>query len=103
MWVYNRLRKTGMIECTLIRGVGMTGYHTKGRWALLKLLLSRRVIFIKVVSYRVNLRYLPEHGGDGPFSGIFIAKKPATLGSQLLLLALAHPLGPKLGHYHGVI
>ena len=88
MWVYTRFRKTGMIECILIRGANMTGYPTKGRWVLLKLLLSRRVIFIKAVSCRVNLRCLPKHGGDGPFNGGLVAKKPALLCKEFLLPAL---------------
>jgi hypothetical protein len=91
-----------MIECILIKDTGMTGYPTKGRWALLKLLLSQRVIFIKAVCCRLNLRCLPKHGGDGPFLGSLVAKKLAPLGDQLLLLVLAHVQGPKLGHYHGV-
>jgi len=102
MWGYARFRKTGIIECTLIKGANMTGYPTKGRWVLLKLLLSRRVIFIKVISCRVNLRYLPKHGGDGPFNGGLVAVKPAPLGGQLLLLAFAEIQGPKLGHINGV-
>ena len=91
-----------MIECILIRGANMTGFPTKGRWVLLKLLLSRRVIFIKVTSCRVNLRYLPKHGGDGPFNGSLVAVKPAHLGGQFLLLAFAEIQGPKLGHINGV-
>ena len=103
MWGYARFRKTGMIECILIRGANMTGYPTKGSWVLLKLFLSRRVIFIKVISCRVNLRYLPKHGGDEPFNGSLVAKKPAPLGRQLLLLALAEIQSPKLGHINGVM
>ena len=75
MWVYTRFRKTGMIECILIRGANMTGYPTKGRLVLLKLFLSRRVIFIKAVSCRVNLRCLPKHA----FYGSLVAKKPALV------------------------
>ena len=88
MWVYTRFRKTGMIECILIRGANMTGYPTKGRRVLLKLLLSRRVIFIKVISCRVNLRYLPKHGADGPFNGSLVAKKPTLVCKEVLLPAL---------------
>ena len=88
MWVYTRFRKTGMTEDTLIRGAGMTGYPTKGRWVLLKLLLSRRVIFIKAVSCRVSLRCLPKHGGDGPFYGSPVAEEPALLCKEVLLPAL---------------
>ena len=102
MWVCTRLRKTGMIECILIRGANMTGYPTMGRWALLKLLLSQRVIFIGAVFCRLNLRCLPKHGGDGPFLGSLVAKKLAPLGDQLLLLVLAEVLGQKLGLYKGV-
>jgi len=91
-----------MIEYILIRGANMTGYPTKGRWVLLKLFLSRRVIFIKDTNCRANLLCLPKHGGDGPFNGSLVAKKPAPLGSQLLLLALAEIQGPKLGHINGV-
>ena len=91
-----------MIECILVKGADMTGYPTKGRWVLIKLLLSRRVIFIKVVSCRVDLLYLPKHGGDGPFNGSPVAVKPAPLGGQFLLLAFAEIQGPKLGHINGV-
>ena len=91
-----------MIECSLIKGAGMTGYPTKGRWALLKLLLSQRVIFIRAVFCRLNLRCLPKHGGDGPFLWGLVAKKLAPLGNQLLLLALAEVLGQKLGLFKGV-
>ena len=97
MWVYARFRKTGMIECILIRGANMTGYPTKGGWVLLKLLLSQRVIFIRAVFCRLHLHRPPEHGGDGPFLGSLVAKKLAPLGNQLLLLVLAHLYGPKLG------
>ena len=88
MWVYTRFRKTGMIECILIKGANMTGYPTKGRWVLLKLFLSRRVIFIKAVSCRVNLRCLPKHGGDGSFYGGPVAEEPAPLCKEVLLPAL---------------
>jgi len=80
----------------------MTGYSTKGRWVLLKLFLSRRVIFIKDTNCRANLLCLPKHGGDGPFDESLVAKKPAPLGNQLLLLALAEIQSPKLGHINGV-
>ena len=88
MWVYTRFRKTGMIECILIRGANMTGYPTKGRWVLLKLFLSRRVIFIKVISCRVNLRCLPKHREDGSFYGSPVAEEPALLCKEVLLPAL---------------
>ena len=91
-----------MIECILIKGADMTGYPTKGRWVLLKLFLSRRVIFIKDTNCRANLLCLPKHGGDGPFNESLVAKKPAPLGNQLLLLALAEIQSPKLGHINGV-
>ena len=80
----------------------MTGYPTKGRWVLLKLFLSRRVIFIKANKCRANLLYLPKHRGGGPSCGSLVAKKPAPFGSQLLLLALAEVLGQKLGLFKGV-
>ena len=80
----------------------MTGYPTKGRWVLLKLFLSHRVIFIKDTNCRNNLLCLPKHGGDGPFNGSLVAVKPAPLGGQFLLLAFAEIQGPKLGHINGV-
>ena len=80
----------------------MTRYPARGRWTLLKLLLSRRVIIIRAANTCVGLCHLPKHGGDGPFLGSLVAKKLAPLGNQLMLLALAHLLGPKLGHYHWV-
>ena len=103
MWGYARFRKTGIIECTFIKGANMTGYPTKGRWVLLKLFLSRRVIFIKATNCRNSLLCLPKHGGDRPFLGSLVAVQLALLGNQLLLLALAHLLGPKLCHFHGVL
>ena len=65
----------------------MTGYPTRGRWALLKLLLSRRVIFIKAANTRVNLLCLPKHWGDGPFYGSPVAEKLALLCNEVLLPA----------------
>ena len=64
---------------------------------MLRLLLSRRVIFIKAANTWVDLRCLPKHGGNRPFLGSLVTKKLAPLGNQLLLLALAHFQGPKLG------
>ena len=81
----------------------MTGYPARCRWTLLKLLLKSRVIFIKAASTWVGLLRLPKHGGDRPFLESPFAVKLAPLGNQLLLPALAHLLGPKLGHLHGVI
>ena len=93
----------GMIEYILIRGANMTGYLIKGRWVLLKLLLSRRVIFTRAANTCVDLRRPPKHGGDGPFLGSLVAVKLAPLGNKLMLLALAKVLGPKLGLNKGVI
>ena len=66
----------------------MTGYPKKGRWVLLKLLLSHRFIVLKAASCRVNLRWLPKHGGDGPFYGGLVAEEPAPLCQKVPFPAL---------------